>query len=70
VSLLFYSNYAVVQLLLQHNPHAAMGRRGVGRLPLHYAVFTDKPRLEVRGTAQLVVVRVSRYVSIIVALLC
>ena len=34
-------------MLLAMNPHAAMARRGVGRLPLHYAIFADKPSLEV-----------------------
>jgi hypothetical protein len=37
----------VVKLLLRRNPQAAMARRGVGRLPLHYAIFADKPNLEV-----------------------
>lgn len=38
---------SVVKLLLRRNPQAAMARRGVGRLPLHYAIFADKPNLEV-----------------------
>lgn len=39
----------MVNLLLRNNPHAALARRGVGRLPLHYAIFADTPSLEVRN---------------------
>ena len=39
----------MVNLLLRNNPHAALARRGVGRLPLHYAIFADSPSLEVQN---------------------
>ena len=42
----------MVNLLLRRNPHAAMARRGVGRLPLHYAIFADVPNLEVSNIEQ------------------
>ena len=46
-----------MNLLLRNNPHAALARRGVGRLPLHYAIFADSPSLEVSAHASACVYR-------------
>ena len=37
----------VVRLLIATYPDGVCMRRGVGRLPIHYAVFYDQPNLEV-----------------------
>jgi hypothetical protein len=37
----------VVRYLVRSNPAAASARRGVGRLPVHYACFADEPDVDI-----------------------